>query len=109
MPSYARSCHLDRRGPAVIRILRTLALVMLLICPALASSPAARAASPPTGLPTIGLPGSPSPSPSSSPAVTFASADGLTVQTQKALDTRLYALTMTTKALPAIVNVRILL
>ena len=82
---------------------------MMLAGSALASGTAARAALPPTGLPPIGLPGSPAPPASSPPAVTFANGDGLSVQTQKALDTRLYALTMTTKALPGIVNVRILL
>jgi S-formylglutathione hydrolase FrmB len=80
---------MNERRPATMRILRPLALALLLACPALASSAAARAALP--------------------PAVSFANGDGLSLQTQKALDPRLYALTMTTNALPGIVNVRILL
>lgn len=42
------------------------------------------------------------------PAITFTSGSGLTVTAVKQLDQRLYALTVTTKAIPAALNVRIL-
>jgi S-formylglutathione hydrolase FrmB len=90
-------------------VIRTLGLAILFVCPALASATAARAL-PPTALPPTGLPASRPPAAQSSPpAVAFANGDGLAVQTQISLDARLYALTMRTKALPGIVNVRILL
>jgi len=92
-----------------MRVLRAFALAVLFVCPALVCAAAARAASSPTGADTAVANGSAAVAGSPLAPVTFASGDGLTVQTQKALDTRLYALTISTKMLPGIVNVRILL